>query len=60
MKRKLVRGAPRAYFELIKSDIPGLSGARPVRLPFLRSSPLSVIKRFVPKSSSSSVLEPLT
>ena len=32
----------------------------PARLPFLRSSPLSVMKRFVPKSSSPSVSEPLT
>ena len=41
-------------------DIPGLSGARPAQLPFLRSSPLSVMKRSVPKSSSPSVSEPLT
>ena len=39
VKRKLVKCAPRAHSELIRSDIPGLSGARPDRLPFLRSSP---------------------
>ena len=60
MKRKLVRCASRAYSELIRSDIPGSSGARPARLPFLRSSPLSVMKCSVPKSSSPSVSEPLT
>ena len=60
MKRKLVKCAPRAYSELIRSNIPGSSGARPVRLPFLRSYPVSVMKRLGPKSSSSSVLEPLT
>ena len=60
MKRKLVKCAPRAYSELIRSDIPGSSGARPARLPFLRSSPLSVMKGPVPKSSSPSVLESLT
>ena len=60
MKRKLVKCAPRAYSELIKSDIPGSSGARPARLHFLRSSPLTVMKPPVPKSSSPSVSEPLT
>ena len=60
VKRKLVKCAPRAYSELIKSDIPGSSGARPARFHFLRSSPLSVMKRPVPKSSSSSLSEPLT
>ena len=60
MKRKLVKCAPQAYSELIRSDIPWSSCARPARLPFLRSSPLSVMKRFVPKSSSPSVSEPLT
>ena len=60
MKRKLVKYAPRAYFELIKSDISGLSGARPAQLPFLRSSPLFVMKHSVPKSSSPSISEPLT
>ena len=51
---------PRAYSELIRSDIPGSSGARPARLHFLRSSPISVMKRPVPKSSSPSVSETLT
>ena len=60
MKRKLVKCAPCAYSELIRSDISGLSGTRPARLPFLRSSPLSVMKRPIPKSSSPSVSEPLT
>ena len=63
MKRKLVKCAPHAYSELIRLDIPGPSGARPARLPFLRLSPLSVMKPSLPpvsKSSSSSVLEPFT
>ena len=60
VKQKLVRYALRAYSELIRSDIPGSSGARPARLPFLRSCPLFVMKRFVPKSSLPSVSEPLT
>ena len=59
MKWKLVKCTPCAYSELIRSDIPGSSGARPARLPFLRSSPLSVMKPPVPKSSSPSVSEPL-
>ena len=61
VKQKLVKCAPLAYSELIKSDILGLSGARPARLPFLRPSPLSVMKPSLPpvsKSSSSSILEP--
>ena len=60
VKRKLVKCALRVYSELIKSDIPGSSGEMPARLPFLRSSPLSVMRRSVPKSSSPSVSEPLT
>ena len=60
MKWKLVKCAPQAYSELIRSDIPGSSGARLARLPFLRSSSLSIMKRFIPKSSSPSVSEPLT
>ena len=40
------------------SDIPEPSGARPARFPFLRSSPLSVMKQPVSKSSSPSVSEP--
>ena len=60
VKRKLVNCASRAYSDLIRSDILGSSGARPTRLHFLRSSPLSVMKPPVPKSSSPSILEPLT
>ena len=60
MKRKLVKCTPRAYSELIKSDILGSSGARPAQLHFLRFSPLSVMKRLIPKSSSPPVSEPLT
>ena len=59
MKQKLVKCALRAYSKIIRSDIPGSSGARLARLPFLRSSPLSVMKPPVPKSSSPSVSEPL-
>ena len=59
VKRKLIKCAPRAYSELIRSNIPRPSGARPTRLPFLRSSPLSVMKPPVSKSSSPSVSEPL-
>ena len=57
----LVKCAPRAYSEFIRSDIPGLSGARPAKLPFLRPSPLSVMRPLLPpisKPSSFSVLEP--
>ena len=60
VKRKLVKCAPSAYSELIRSDIPGPSGARPTRLPFLRPSPISVMKPSLPpisKSSSPSILE---
>ena len=62
MKRGLVRCHPQAYFELIRSDIPGLSGAKPTRLPVLRFSPPSIMKPSLPlvsKSSSSFTLEPL-
>ena len=59
VKRKLVKCSSRAYSELIRSDIPSSSSARLARLPFLRSSPLSVMKPSVPKSSSPSVSEPL-
>ena len=52
--------APRAYSEIIRPDIVGSSGSRPARLHFLRSSPFSVMKRPVPKSSSPSISEPLT
>ena len=61
VKQKLVKCAPRAYSELIRSNILRPSGARPTRLPFLRPSPLSVMKPSLPpvsKSSSPSVLEP--
>ena len=51
--------APRAYSKLIRSDIPEPSGARPARLPFLKSSPLSIMKPPVARSSSPSVSEPL-
>ena len=60
VKWKLVKCASRAYYELIRSDIPGSSGVKPARLHFLRSSPLSVMKPPVPKSSSPSISEPLT
>ena len=59
VKRKLSKCAPCVYFELIRSNTPGPSDARPARLPFLRSSPLSVMKPPVSKSSSPSVSEPL-
>ena len=59
VKRKLVKCTPRANFELIRSDIPGPSSARHVRLPFLRPSPLCVMKPLVSNSPSLSVLEPL-
>ena len=49
----------RAYSELIRLDIPGSSSARPAQLPFLRSSPLSVMRPPVSRSSSPSVSEPL-
>ena len=63
MKWKLVKCVPRAYSELVRSDIPGPSGARPARLHFMRPSPLFVMKPSLPpvaKSSSFSVLEPFT
>ena len=62
VKRRLVRCHPRAYSELIRSDIPRPSGAKPARLHVLRSSPPSVMKPSLPpisKSSSSLALEPL-
>ena len=63
VKWRLVRCHPRAYSELIRSDIPGSSSAKLARLPALRSSPPSAMKPSLPpvsKSSSSSTLEPLT
>ena len=62
VKQRLVRCHPQTYFELIRSDIPGSSGAKPARLPVLRPSPPSVMKPFLPlvsKSSSYFALEPL-
>ena len=62
VKRRLVRCHPQAYSELIRSDIHGPFGAKPTRLPVLRSSPPSVMKPSLPpvsKSSSSFALEPL-
>ena len=61
VKWKLVKSASRAYFELIRSDIPGPSSARLARLPFLRPFPIFVMKPSLPpvsKSSSPSALEP--
>ena len=59
VKQKMIKCAPRAYSELIRSDIPGPSGARPVQLTFLRSSPLSFMKPLALTSSSPSISEPL-
>ena len=62
MKRRLVKCHPRAYSELIRSDIPGPFGARLERLPVMRPSTPFVKKPSlspVSKSSSSSALEPL-
>ena len=58
VKRKLVKCGSRAYSELIRSDIPGPFGARLAQLPFLRPSPISVMKPSLPPVSKSSVLEP--
>ena len=44
VKRKLVKCAPRAYFELIRSYIPGSSGSKSSWPPALRLSPPSVMK----------------
>ena len=44
VKRKLVKCTPRAYFELIRSDIPGSSDSKSSRPPVLRPSPPSVMK----------------
>ena len=62
VKRRLVRCHPWANSKLIRSDIPGPSGAKLARLPVMRSSPPSVMKPSLPpvsKSSSSFALEPL-
>ena len=44
VKRKLAKCLPRAYSELIRSDIPGSSGSKSSRPSTLRPSPLSVMK----------------
>ena len=44
VKRKLVKCIPHAYFELIRSDIPGFSGPTSSRPPALRPSPPPVTK----------------
>ena len=62
MKQRLIRCHPQAYSELMRSDIPGMSGAKPARHLFLRSSPPFIMKPSLPpvsKSSSSFALEPL-
>ena len=62
VKRRLVRCHSWAYSELIRSDIPWPSGAKPARLPVLRPSLPSVMKPSLPpisKSSLSFAFEPL-
>ena len=44
MKRKLAKCLPRAYFELIRSDIYGSSGSKSSRPSTLRPSPPYVMK----------------
>ena len=44
VKWKLVKCSPRTYFELIRSDIPGPSGAKSSRPSALRPSQSSVMK----------------
>ena len=44
VKQKLAKCLSRAYFELIKSDIPGSSGSRSSRPTTLRPFPPSVMK----------------
>ena len=44
VKRKLAKCLPRAYSELIRSDVPGSSGLRSSRPTTLRPSPPSVMK----------------
>ena len=44
VKQKLAKCLPRAYSELIRSDIPGSSGLRSSRPATLRPSPSSVMK----------------
>ena len=57
VKRKLIKCAPCAYSELIRSNIPGPSGVRLALLHFLRSGPFSIMKPPVSKSSLPSVSE---
>ena len=59
VKRKLVKCAQHAYSDLISLNILGSSYVSPTQLPFLRSSPISVMKPPIPKSSSPSLSEPL-
>ena len=69
VKRKLDKYRPRAYAELIRSDIPGPSGVKPALPRALRPSPIPAMKPSMPpvsepspppavKSSLSSALEP--
>ena len=44
VKRKLAKCLPRAYSELIRSDIPGSSDSKSSRLATLRPSPSSIMK----------------
>ena len=44
VKQKLAKCLPRAYSELIRSDISGSSGSKSSRPPTLRPSPPSVVK----------------
>ena len=44
VKRKLAKCLPRAYYELIRSDISGSSGSKSSRPSTLRPSPPSVMK----------------
>ena len=44
IKRELAECLPRAYLELIRSDIPGSSGSRSSRPAILRPSPPSIMK----------------
>ena len=44
VKRKLAKYLPRAYFELIRSNVPESSGSRSSRPATLRPSPPSVMK----------------
>ena len=46
VKQKLATCLPRAYYEIIWSDIPGSSGSRSSRLATLRPSPPSIMKFF--------------